>query len=198
MNTSPIQFYLASASPRRRELLAAVGLCFECIPVDIDEHNKGAESAMAFVSRLALEKVTCAAESIAQNNKPDLPILAADTCVTINDQILGKPSNSEHAVAMLRLLSGQTHEVLTAIALRSNDTVWQDLSRTRVTFAPLSKKELITYCASDEPLDKAGAYAIQGRASAFVKYIEGSYTGVVGLPMYETRRLLAKIGIDWL
>ena len=193
-----LQFYLASSSPRRRELLSNVSLSFETILTDVDERHREGESAAAFVTRMALTKVTRAAESIIENNKNDLPILAADTCVSIDNQILGKPNDVEQAKAMLGLLSGRTHVVLTAIALKSADTVWQDLSRSEVTFASLSLHEIDAYCASQEPFDKAGAYAIQGLGSAFVKHIEGSYTGVVGLPMYETRRLLAKIGLDWL
>ncbi|MDJ0956967.1 MAG: nucleoside triphosphate pyrophosphatase [Arenicellales bacterium] len=192
------QFYLASSSPRRRELLLSVGLSFEVISVDVDEQQQRNEGATAFATRMALAKVNRAAELIVEDDKSDLPVLAADTCVTIDNHILGKPSDVEQAKAMLGLLSGRTHVVLTAIALKSGDTIWQDLSRNEVTFASLSTREINAYCASREPFDKAGAYAIQGLGSAFVKHIEGSYTGVVGLPMYETRRLLAKIGVDWL
>lgn len=127
-----------------------------------------------------------------------MPILAADTCVTINGLILGKPDDMVHAKEMLRELSANTHQVLTAVALNSGGEVWQKMSRSRVSFEVLSPRDIDAYCASGEPSDKAGAYAIQGLGAAFVKRIEGSYTGVVGLPMYETRCLLKKIGIDWL
>ena len=198
MNSRQIQFYLASTSPRRRELLSSVGLTFEIISVDIDERHEQDESATAFVTRMALAKVDRAVELVDENWKANLPILAADTCVTIDNQILGKPIAVDHAKAMLNLLSGRTHAVLTAVALKSGEAVWQDLSQSEVTFSSLTTQEIDAYCASQEPFDKAGAYAIQGLGGAFVKHIEGSYTGVVGLPMYETRRLLAKIGIDWL
>ena len=198
MRSDRTQFYLASSSPRRRELLSSVGLSFETITVNVDEQHHEGESATVFVTRLAQAKVERAAELVTQKNYNDLPILAADTCVTVDNQILGKPNDVDQAKAMLGLLSGRTHHVLTAIALKSADVVWQDLSQTRVAFASLSQQEISAYCASGEPFDKAGAYAIQGLGSAFVKHIEGSYTGVVGLPMYETHRLLVKIGIDWL
>ena len=193
-----LQFYLASSSPRRRELLSSVGLSFAVISVDVDEQQQRNEAANAFVTRMALAKVNRATELVIEDNRSDLPVLAADTCVTIDNQILGKPNDVGQAKTMLSLLSGRTHAVLTAIALKSADTIWQDLSQSEVTFASLSVGEINAYCASHEPFDKAGAYAIQGLGSAFVKHIEGSYTGVVGLPMYETRRLLAKIGVDWL
>ena len=198
MRSNRTQFYLASSSPRRQELLSSVGLSFETVTVDVDEQHHEDESAAVFVTRLALAKVERAAELIAQNNYNDLPILAADTCVTIDSQVLGKPNDVEHAKTMLSLLSGRTHDVLTAIALKTANAVWQDLSQTQVTFTSLSQQEISAYCASGEPFDKAGAYAIQGLGSAFVKHIEGSYTGVVGLPMYETHRLLVKSGINWL
>ena len=198
MKDSPIKFYLASSSPRRRELLSSVGLSFEAISVDVEERYKQDESAAAFVTRMALAKVTRVVELVIADKRNNLPILAADTCVTIDNQILGKPVDVDQAKAMLNLLSGRTHAVLTGIALKSGETVWQDLSRSVVTFSSLSTHEIDAYCASQEPFDKAGAYAIQGLGGAFVKHIEGSYTGVVGLPMYETRRLLAKIGVDWL
>lgn len=198
MASSAAQFYLASASPRRRELLRRVGLSFETIPVDIEEKCGDSECAVDFVARMAVEKAARAANLIKSAERPGLPVLAADTCICFAGRIMGKPTDKHHARKMLRALSGHTHEVCTAIALNWNEQIWRDLSVSRVTFGSLSEVEIKSYCDSEEPLDKAGAYAIQGMGSAFVKHLEGSYTGVVGLPMYETRRLLAKSGIDWL
>lgn len=198
MSSPATQFYLASASQRRESLLRAVGLNFATVPVDIEEVNRQGESAADFVCRMAREKANRAVDLINRRRRPEHPVLAADTCISFADQILGKPRDREQAASMLRSLSGQTHKVYTAVALVWRPQLWQDLSVSLVTFGDLSEQEVRAYCASGEPLDKAGAYAIQGIGSAFVKRIEGSYTGVVGLPMYETRRLLAKIGIDWL
>lgn len=198
MDCFPDRFYLASASPRRQALLSGVGLRFATVPVEIDESCWEGESITDFVTRMVDEKVSRAADLISASDKPELPILGADTCISFAGQILGKPRDNNHAEFMLRSLSGQTHEVYTAIALKWNTSHWRDLSRTRVTFGTLSEQEITAYCASGEPRDKAGAYAIQGLGCAFVKHLEGSYTGVVGLPMYETRRLLARIGISWL
>ena len=198
MPSSSKQFYLASASPRRRDLLRAVGLDFIPIPVEIEELSREGEYAEDFVVRMAVEKAKGAVALIESSGRPELPVLAADTCVCLGKKILGKPQHKSHAESMLRSLSGRTHDVYTAVALTSKARVWEDLSVSRVTFGTLSKEEIAAYVRSGEPMDKAGAYAIQGLAAAFVKRIEGSYTGVVGLPMYETHRLLAKIGIDWL
>lgn len=153
---------------------------------------------MDFVQRMAREKATLAAGHIEHAGLPELPVLSADTCVVIDGHILGKPRDTDHAKSMLRMFSGRTHQVLTAIALKKGSSIWQDLCSSQVTFGEISPRELEAYCASGEPDDKAGAYAIQGRGAAFVKRLEGSYTGVVGLPLYETRCLLKKINIDWL
>lgn len=193
-----MQFYLASMSPRRRELLEGVGLRFGVIGTDLDESAQPDEDAADFAVRMAREKASLAVELIDADGRWELPVLAADTCVTINGRILGKPDDMGHAKSMLRALSGVTHQVITAVALNNRKATWQMLSRSRVTFGVLSPREIDAYCACGEPRDKAGAYAIQGHGAAFVKRVEGSYTGVVGLPMYETRRLLKRIGIDWL
>lgn len=192
------QIYLASASPRRRALLDEVGLRFEVVPVDIDETPLKHESAFELPIRLALAKAGCAADLLVQDERAPLPVLAADTCVSVGGQILGKPEGLEQAMAMLRQLSGRTHVVFTAVALRNRESSWHRLSRTRVRFKRLSQQEIEAYCASGEPNDKAGGYGIQGKGGAFVNRIEGSYTGVMGLPMYETHRLLKMVGIDWL
>lgn len=193
-----IQFYLASASPRRRELLAGVGLRFEVVVADIDETVGSEESAGECAARLALAKADCAAATIARAGKPVRPILAADTCVSLDGCVMGKPADNDHARAMLQRLSARTHSVVTAVVVKLEDQVWQETCRTKVSFKHLSADEIDAYCNSAEPLGKAGAYAIQGLASAFVKRIEGSYTGVVGLPMFETHCLLTRTGVDWL
>ena len=189
-----IQFYLASSSPRRRELLAGVGLRFDVVAADVDETVAPAESAETYTARLALAKAEGAATMITRARKPARPILAADTCVSLDRCIMGKPVDNDHARTMLQRLSGRTHTVVTAVVVKHKDQVWQQMSRTKVTFKRLSAHEIDNYCDSAEPLGKAGAYAIQGLASAFVKRIEGSYTGVVGLPMFETRHLLNQTG----
>ncbi len=198
MPGSSSQFYLASSSPRRRELLEGVGLVFRVLEVDIDESSGSGEKPADFVLRMAREKACRAAAVINHETLQDLPVLTADTCVTLRGRILGKPRDIDQARSMLRDLSGSTHQVLTAVAVKHEDSLWQKLSRTQVTFEEISPGEVDAYCACGEPNDKAGAYAIQGLGSAFVKRIEGSYTGVVGLPMFETRCLLKKIGVDWL
>ena len=197
-SSEAIQFYLASASPRRRELLNRVGLHFEVVVADIDETVEPDETAGQCTARLALAKAGRAADTIARAGKPLLPILAADTCVSLDRCVMGKPTDRDHARAMLERLSARTHSVVTAVVVKLGDRVWQETSRTRVSFKRLASDEIDAYCNSPEPLGKAGAYAIQGLAAAFVKHIEGSYTGVVGLPMFETRRLLTRTGIDWL
>lgn len=197
MNGLPL-FYLASASPRRRALLEEVGLCFEVFAADIEERRLPGESPSDLVNRLARAKAERASKLIDEAGRASLPVLAADTCVTLDDRVLGKPCNRADAVAALELLSGRTHEVLTAVALRQGRQLWQSMSVTRVGFKQLTAREIGAYCDSGEPDDKAGSYGIQGRGSAFVNHLEGSYTGVVGLPLYETRCLLNNVGIDWL
>lgn len=192
------RFYLASASPRRRQLLESVGLQFEVLASAIDESSNEGESPVTFVRRMAREKADEAAARIDREGLPSLPVMAADTSVSIDERILGKPENRDHARSMLRSLSGRTHQVHTAVALKSGASVWFAASISHVTFAEITERELDAYCASGEPDDKAGAYAVQGLGAAFVKRLEGSYTGVVGLPMYETRRLLKHIDVDWL
>lgn len=197
-NTPGPQFYLASSSPRRRRLLESVGLCFEVVRADIDESDVAGEKPADFVVRLAWEKADAGSAWIGHRGLRILPVLAADTCVAIDDCILGKPRDQDHARAMLQSLSGRTHQVFTAVALKAGESKRHELSRSQVTFGEITPAELEAYCASGEPADKAGAYAIQGLGAAFVKRMEGSYTGVVGLPMYETRRLLKQIDVDWL
>lgn len=191
--------YLASQSPRRKQLLESVGLNFEIIPVDIDETPHMNEPAEELVIRLAREKSTSGLLWLARSGKEsDSCVLAADTLVVIDNQILGKPLDRTQGVKMLSMLSARTHTVLTAAALAHGELQWNVLNKSRVTFKKLSLKEIEDYWDSGEPVDKAGGYAIQGLGSGFVCRLEGSYTGVMGLPMYETRELLMKLGIDWL
>lgn len=177
--------YLASKSPRRRQLLEQLGIAYQTVDVDIDETWDGREFAKDYVTRLALEK----ARAGRQQAERDLPVLAADTEVVLDDEILGKPEDQDEAIVMLQRLSGRTHLVYSAIALldKNENTA---LCISRVDFKPLSLEECRAYCDTGEPFDKAGGYAIQGRAGAFISRLEGSYSGVMGLPLFETQRLL--------
>lgn len=181
---------LASTSPRRRELLAQLGVVFDVLPVTVDEQRLAAEQATDHVCRLALAKARAGAGQAGS----DVCVLGADTVVVVDGEIFGKPVDADGAAAMLRRLSGRTHEVLSAVARVHRGGHQVRLSESRVTLRALSAAEIAAYCASGEPLDKAGAYAIQGRAAAFVRHLEGSYSGVVGLPLFETAELLAGVG----
>jgi len=181
---------LASASPRRAELLAQIGVKFDALPVDIDETPHHDELPHDYVRRLALEKAQAAK---LLSNKPDMLVLGSDTSVIIDGEILGKPEDKEHAKDMLNKLSGRTHSVLTSVALLG-DKDWCTVSENKVTFAILSDSDFEQYWATGEPLGKAGAYAIQGKAAVFIKKLEGSFSGVMGLPLYETAQLLRKAG----
>jgi nucleoside triphosphate pyrophosphatase len=176
---------LASASPRRRELLAAAGIRFEVLPVDIDETPADGESPDDHVKRLAREKAGAAFAE-----RPDTVVLGADTVVVAGGAILGKPRDAEDAARMLRALAGRAHQVLTGVAVTGRRGTVVEVARTRVWFHPLSDGEIADYVASGEPHDKAGAYAIQGLASKFVERIDGSYSNVVGLPVALVYRLL--------
>jgi septum formation protein len=180
--------YLASRSPRRKELLKQLGVEFETLSVNIEEIWDGRESANQYVSRLALEKAE-AGKVLAEK---DLPILASDTEVVLDGKILGKPQNSADAIVMLMSLSGRSHEVYTAVALLQ-ETEKIRVSVNQVSFKELTEEECRIYSDTGEPEDKAGAYAIQGKAAAFVTKLEGSYSGVMGLPLSETAELLNSI-----
>lgn len=177
---------LASASPRRSELLRAAGIAFEALAVDIDETPLADERPEAHVRRLAEQKARTA-----YARRPDAAVLGADTTVVVDDRILGKPRDADDAAAMLRLLSGREHQVLTAVCVITAAAV-VEVACTRVWFSTLSDQEIAWYVASGEPMDKAGAYAIQGLASRFVTRIEGSYSNVVGLPVDLVYRLLTE------
>ena len=182
--------YLASKSPRRRQLLDQVGVAYETLDVDVDESWDGAEEPARHVQRLALEK----ARSGRRLAGDTAPVLAADTGVVLDGRLLGKAGNREEAMHMLQSLSGRSHEVYSAVALLQADEQLR-LSRSRVCFRPLGDEECEAYCDSGEPYGKAGGYAIQGLAAVFVSRLEGSYSGVMGLPLYETTVLLKAAGI---
>ena len=194
--------YLASRSPRRRELLAQIGvryrlLLFRARPgrgADVDEEPLAGEAPAAYVERVAAVKAETGWASLVQRNLPRAPVLAADTTVALETAILAKPRDRRDAAEMLRSLSGRRHEVLTAIALKHEDRLESALSRSDVTFKALNDEEIRDYVATGECDDKAGAYAIQGRAARFVAELRGSYSGVMGLPLYETAQLLERLG----
>lgn len=199
------RIYLASRSPRRRELLKQIGVNFELMLLredarrgsDVDETPLPDEAAAAYVLRMAGNKAEIAARVVGQRGLLlQNPVLAADTAVEFEGRIVGKPADAEHAVQILHMLSGREHGVVTAVALRRRDQVETRVSVSTVQFRELSSTEIRLYVASGEPLDKAGAYAIQGRAGAFVTRIEGSYSGIMGLPLAETAELLKKFGIE--
>jgi septum formation protein len=177
---------LVSASPRRAELLAAAGFEFDVDPVDVDESRKAGEPPPAYVERVARLKAAAGAP-----RHPGRSVLAADTVVVLGDIVLGKPRDEADARDMLRQLSGRSHEVLTAIALASNGGVRTHLERTTVWFRTLSESEIDWYAGSGEPMDKAGAYAIQGLAARFIPRIDGSYSNVVGLPLAAVADLVS-------
>jgi septum formation protein len=188
---APPLLRLASASPRRRQLLDLIGVPHVVTPADIDETPQAAERADRYVLRLARAK----AEAIWKRQR-DLPVLGADTTVVIDEEILGKPESEAEAVAMLGKLSGRTHLVHTGIALRAPDgREFVSISTTQVQFAHLSAEQMHAYWAAGEPQGKAGGYAIQGLGAVFVSNIAGSYTGVMGLPLYETAEMLRAAGV---
>jgi septum formation protein len=193
--TSP-RICLASASPRRQELLRQIGLDFVLLPQDIDESRLAGEDPQAYVSRVALAKATAAWHD--PRRPAELAVLAADTTVVSDGEILGKPQSLSEATSMLERLSGRTHEVMTAIAMQEAGAERQQVRTvvSQVTFRTLSQEEIIAYWQTGEPRDKAGAYAIQGLGAMFVSRMEGSYTNVVGLPLFEMLQLLSATGIS--
>ena len=185
--------YLASGSPRRRELLQQIGVSFRVVDTAVDEAVLPGETPPAYVARLAAAKAEAGWEK--SRAAAQVPVLAADTAVVLEGRILGKPSDREDGEAMLRQLSGRTHEVLTAVALRTADGLQSAISRSEVTFRGIAAGEARAYWETGEPCDKAGAYAIQGKAAIFVADLRGSYSGVVGLPLFETAELLGRAGV---
>lgn len=183
-------FFLASRSPRRRQLLLQLGVRFQCLDLAVDERLHPGEAAADLVPRLALEKARTGA-ALAPSPRP---VLGADTEVVLDGEVLGKPLDSATAAAMLRRLSGRDHLVYSAVALAHQECAVLT-SITRVHFRALAREEVENYCRGGEPLDKAGGYGIQGFAAAFIERIEGSYSGVMGLPLFETATLLSRFGI---
>jgi septum formation protein len=200
------KIYLASKSPRRRELLRQVGVEFELLSLrsdpgrgpDVSEDARPGEAPLDYVVRVARDKGAFAWKILALRRMPLRPVLSADTTVTIDGEILGKPANTEEAIAMLERLSGRTHQVLTSVALHHIDLAEQITQVSNVRFATLSPATIKAYCATPEPYDKAGAYGIQGLAALFIEHIEGSHSGIMGLPVFETAHLLRKAGVEFL
>lgn len=192
------QLYLASGSPRRKELLAQTGVIFERIAAPIDETPLANENPRDYVIRMAVEKAESGWRHLQDMGLALKPVLASDTSVVLGDEILGKPLDAADATAMLQKLSGSTHEVMTSLALRTENGVETMLNISRVTFATLSAAQIAAYVASGEPMDKAGAYGIQGVGGLFVAHLDGSYTGVMGLPLFETAQLIAKQGLGFM
>jgi septum formation protein len=194
--------YLASQSPRRRELLAQMHIAYELLPADADEDVEalevriGHESPRAYVRRVTRLKAMAARDRMLRRTLPDAPIVVGDTTVAIAQRILGKPDDADDARRMLESLSGRSHRVLTAVAVVQGTRIEEALSESRVRFRMLTTDDIDAYIATGEPFGKAGAYAIQGRAAAFVERIVGSHSGIVGLPLFETMRLLHRFGID--
>lgn len=196
--------YLASKSPRRQELLNQIAVRFRLLEVPaqdtvhadmIDETVRPGENALDYVSRLASEKARYAWCFLVSTDKKRYPVLTADTTVTIDRQILGKPANRDEAFSMLSCLSGRTHQVLTAVAVIYDERLWQTVQISDVTFATLTPEQISAYTDTGEPYDKAGGYGIQGLAGKFISGIQGSYSGIMGLPLYETTVLLRKAGV---
>jgi septum formation protein len=200
-------FYLASRSPRRRELLQQIGARFETLLLriskgrgaDVDELQHSGEDPQTYNLRIAREKAEVGLRALAGRSMMVKPVLAADTVVVVDGEILGKPVDPAQAAAFLRRIAGRTHEVRTAVALATAsgrlDQVWTAESVSQVTLREVSDAEIERYCATAEPYDKAGGYAIQGRAAVFIEWLQGSYSGVVGLPLMETAALLTRAGI---
>jgi septum formation protein len=202
--------YLASRSPRRAELLRQTGVEFQLHDIDIDESRLPAESATDYVCRMATSKARIAAAEIAAEQVVDerivhqlragqqrpVVVLAADNTIALDDDIIGKPADRDQCRCILERLSARQHLVLTAVALATEDDIALRLTRNRVSFRSLSAQEIESYCATEEPMDKAGAYAIQGKAALFVDHLEGSYSAVMGLPLFETAELLRNADIE--
>ncbi len=181
--------YLASSSPRRADLLRQIGIEFRVRPVDVDETRAPGEDPVEYVCRIAEAKARRAAAEIASTDA-DYVVLGADTTIALDGDIIGKPADRQHCESILRQLSARRHLVLSAVALATPAAVDLRLSRNRVSFRALAAREIERYCACTEPMDKAGAYAIQGKAAIFIDHLEGSYSAVMGLPLFETAELL--------
>jgi septum formation protein len=192
------RIYLASQSPRRRELLKQIGVHYEMLLLrsdphrntDVDEAPHAGEAPEEYVRRVCLAKSEAGYAALRMRNLPPFPVLSADTTVTLDGKIFGKPENAEQAAAMLRQLSGQEHQVLSAVAVALGEHTEVAVSVSTVRLAPLDEERIRRYLLTREYVDKAGAYAIQGHAGAFIEHLSGSYSGVMGLPLFETVQLL--------
>jgi septum formation protein len=191
-NSSNSLIYLASGSPRRSALLDQIGVPHRVQPVDVDETARGGEPPDQYVRRLAELKAETLWQKLAAAQRQ--PVLGADTAVVLDDEILGKPRDEQDCQRMLKLLSARTHQVFTAVALRASDGCQSRVNVSEVTFRTLADDEIQRYWRSGEPADKAGAYAVQGRAALFIEHIAGSYSGIMGLPLFEAGELLAAVG----
>ena len=186
---------LASASPRRQELLRQIGVAFEVMPSEVAELVGDGESAADYVLRVSTDKARYATRRVSAMRHNSIPVLGADTEVVIDQSILGKPRDREHGCEMLRRLAGRTHDVVTGICVIHQGKEYRSLSENRVTFGPMSENDIARYWDSGEPLDKAGAYAIQGLAAGYIVRLEGSYSSVMGLPLYELALILRQLGM---
>lgn len=187
-----VPIILASSSPRRWELLRQIGVAYEVIVADIDESIRDGEETREYVCRMAREK----AMAIHRGDGVQVPVMGADTTVVVNGRILGKPVDRDDAIRMLERLSGRTHEVWSAVALvLPGGKLFERLNITRVTFSVLDRAWIESYCDNGEPMDKAGAYGVQGIAAQKISHMEGSYSGVMGLPLYETAEILQQAGV---
>lgn len=189
-----LQIYLASSSPRRQELLKQIGVNFRKLTVDIEEVKKEDESPELYVQRVALDKALAGWQS--NERDIDIPVLGADTEVVIDNQVLGKPQNKQHAIEMLGLLSGREHRVISAVAFVQGEKKKVLTNINKVFVRDLTEQEKYSYCDTGESQDKAGGYGIQGKAAMFISHLEGSFSGIMGLPLYETSLLLSEFGID--
>ncbi len=193
--------YLASQSPRRAQLLEQIGVKFELLLPDASEDAESLEAALPneaparYVARVTGLKLEAAVARLRRRGLPSAPVLCSDTTVALGRSIYGKPADAFEARRMLGELSGQTHRVLTAVAVQKGKAQAQALSISKVTFADMSPAQIRAYVATGEPLGKAGAYAVQGRAAAHIAHISGSYSGIMGLPMFETAQLLRTLGV---
>ncbi|HSN79877.1 MAG TPA: Maf family protein [Rhodoferax sp.] len=194
--------YLASQSPRRRQLLEQLGVAYELLLPAADEDAEALEAMLpheaplTYVQRVTQLKLDAALQRLRDRDLPPAPILCSDTTVALGRAILGKPANAGDAERILSTLSGKTHRVLTAVALGTAEVRRQAVSISRVTFAPMTPEQIRAYVATGEPMGKAGAYAVQGRAAAYISGLSGSYSGIMGLPMFETAQLLKAFGFS--
>jgi len=193
MSQNP-HFYLASSSPRRKELLQQLQVDFSCLDSQIDESRQSNESPYEYVKRMAEMKAQAGWHH--PQRKLKLPVIGADTSIAMDNDIIGKPENDQHAVQILHQLSGGSHEVLTAVSVFNDKQELHCLNISEVSFRELTTAEIETYVHTGEPRDKAGAYAIQGLGALFVSHLRGSYSGVMGLPLFETAELLARMGVN--